>query len=194
MKNKLTLLFAILLFAGQLFAQKNFGIGLVLGGSVGKMAQVEDSFGRKLDQNRQLSYFGVAANIRTNTMAVGSGGVGLSFPLTIGYGNGAIYYDVASTVQYQLGALSHIDNIEKKGYFIGAGVGLVHGKWNPVVEGTSAVPAKTVTSITPMFEAGFRARVGRAEAYTETNLFYKINSNPNEKHNIYRIRLIHYFK
>ena len=70
----------------------------------------------------------------------------------------------------------------------------MHATWNPYVEGTNAVSILTVNSFTPVFELGLRNRAGRAEHYTDACFFFKLNSNPNSKHNIYGVKFLYYLK
>lgn len=93
MKHTFTLTLILLLFVGEAVAQKNFGLGFSFGGSNGKMEDQADSFGVLRNQNRRLVYFGMSAAYRTNTLAVGKGGIGLNIPVTIGVGNSKVYYD-----------------------------------------------------------------------------------------------------
>ena len=83
---------------------------------------------------------------------------------------------------------------DKSGYYFGAGVGLVHATWIPIETGTHQIPNITSNSFTPIVEAGTRVRVGRAEYYTDLGLFYKFNSSPNAKHNIYGLKFTYYLK
>ena len=193
-KSIIIVLFFAFTCCESLFAQKSFAIGASVGTSEGKNANVSDSFGIPTNINRTLVYYGLNLAYRTNTKVFGNAGIGLNIPITIGYGNGGIYFDGAAMAQYQMGALSNSDNSDKKGYYFGAGLGIVHATWVPVVTGTHQIKNITANSITPVFEVGSRFRVGRAEYYTDICFFYKLNSTPEAKHKILGFKALYYIK
>ncbi len=195
MKKSLLILTLIFISSiGVSLAQKNIGIAFAGGLSKGKAPAENDSFGIPRSINRQMMYYGVAGVYRTNTMPVGKGGIGLNVPVTVGLSSTSLYFDGSAMIQYQIGALSSEDNVDKSGYYFGAGVGLVHATWIPIETGTHQIPNITSNSFTPIVEAGTRVRVGRAEYYTDLGLFYKFNSSPNAKHNIYGLKFTYYLK
>jgi len=192
MKIKTILLLAILfLLSESAMAQKSFAIGFDLGYGKGRLKDVTDSFGVPRNQNRGIQYYALALVYKKNLTEFSSGSLGLCIPVSIGYGDG-LFYSGAAIVQYQSGALSSEDNADRTGYYAGAGVGLTHGTWVPVVSGTNELSTLSVNSITPTIEFGYRTRTGRAEYFSDWSVYAKLNSNPDAKHEIFGFKVVYY--
>ncbi len=201
MKVILRLLILFFLYHGNSFGQKNYGLGLSIGGAKGNYP-VDQNANPTVDYNRAISFIGVTNFLKKDLIQLGFGSIGLCTPVTLGFTFGEetvrdhLYYDAHSIIQLQFGALSSEENYSKNGGYLGAGFGIARGVWSAANPGSSALPNRLLNSWGPIFEAGLRERYGRADYYSEVRFFFRPVSipKPEKSHNIFGGSLIVYLK